>query len=118
MADPPDPKRSFMIANENSWTGWRKPPFPICVADGVNVAARLEGIAEPGGIFVSRVVRDQVRDKLDLAFDDLGDQALKNIARPVRVYRVRLVTGERTLTASPTQSQTTLALPEKPSLAT
>jgi adenylate cyclase len=85
--------------------------------DGVNVAARLEGIAEPGGICVSRVVRDQVRDKLDLAFDDLGDQTLKNIARPVRVYRVRLVTAERTLTASPTQSQITFALPDKPSIA-
>src|SRR5882762_8910420 len=54
--------------------------------DGVNVAARLEALAEPGGICVSRVVRDQVRDKLDLAFEDLGEQALKNIARPVRVF--------------------------------
>src|SRR5262249_13960592 len=57
--------------------------------DGVNVAARLEALAEPGGICVSRVVRDQVRDKLDLAFEDLGEQQVKNIARPVRVYRVR-----------------------------
>ncbi len=56
--------------------------------DGVNIAARLEAIAEPGGIYVSRVVRDQVRDKLDLAFDDMGEQQVKNIARPVRVYRV------------------------------
>src|SRR5207244_4794711 len=48
--------------------------------DGVNLAARLEGLAEPGGICVSRVVRDEVRDKLDLAFDDLGEQSLKNIA--------------------------------------
>jgi len=54
--------------------------------DGVNVAARLEGLAEPGGICVSRVVRDQVRDKLDYAFEDQGDQEVKNIARPVRVY--------------------------------
>src|ERR1700730_2197746 len=53
--------------------------------DGVNVAARLEGIAEPGGICVSRVVRDQVRDKLDYTFEDLGEQSVKNIARPVRV---------------------------------
>jgi class 3 adenylate cyclase len=52
--------------------------------DGVNVAARLEGIAEPGGICVSAIVHDQVRDKLDLAFEDLGEQALKNITRPVR----------------------------------
>jgi adenylate cyclase len=54
--------------------------------DGVNVAARLEGLAEPGGICVSRVVRDQVRDRLDYAFEDLGEQQVKNIARPVRVY--------------------------------
>ena len=57
--------------------------------DGVNIAARLEALAEPGGICVSRVVRDQVRDKLDFAFEDLGEQQVKNIARPVRVYRVR-----------------------------
>src|SRR5258708_7333964 len=56
--------------------------------DGVNVAARLEALAEPGGICVSRVVRDQVRDKLDFSFEDLGEQSVKNIARPVRVYRV------------------------------
>src|ERR1700730_614243 len=56
--------------------------------DGVNVAARLEALAEPGGICVSRVVRDQVRDKLDYAFEDMGEQQVKNIARPVRVYRV------------------------------
>jgi TolB-like protein/class 3 adenylate cyclase len=57
--------------------------------DGVNVAARLEALAEPGGICVSRVVRDQVRDKLDFAFEDLGEQQVKNIARPVRVYALR-----------------------------
>src|SRR5215467_2068556 len=57
--------------------------------DGVNVAARLEGLAEPGGICVSRMVRDNVRDKLDLAFEDLGEQSVKNIARPVRVYVLR-----------------------------
>jgi adenylate cyclase len=54
--------------------------------DGVNVAARLEALADPGGICVSRVVRDQVRDKLDFAFDDLGEQQVKNIARPARAY--------------------------------
>src|SRR6516225_10232926 len=53
---------------------------------GVNVAARLEAIAEPGGICVSGVVRDQIRDRLPLLFDDLGEQSVKNIARPVRVY--------------------------------
>jgi TolB-like protein len=57
--------------------------------DGVNVAARLEALAEPGGICVSRVVRDQVRDKLEVVFEDLGDQQVKNIARPVRVYALR-----------------------------
>src|SRR6202011_344372 len=56
--------------------------------DGVNVAARLETLAEPGGICVSRVVRDQVRDKLDFAFEDMGEQSVKNIARPVRVYEM------------------------------
>src|SRR6516165_1143085 len=56
--------------------------------DGVNVAARLEALAEPGGICISRMVRDQVRDKLPLTFEDLGEQQVKNIARPVRAYRV------------------------------
>jgi TolB-like protein/class 3 adenylate cyclase/Tfp pilus assembly protein PilF len=57
--------------------------------DGVNVAARLEALAEPGGICISRVVRDQIRDKLAYAFEDLGEQSVKNIARPVRVYALR-----------------------------
>ena len=57
--------------------------------NGVNIAARLEALAEPGGICVSRVVRDQVRDKVEFGFEDIGDQSVKNIARPVRVYRVR-----------------------------
>jgi adenylate cyclase len=54
--------------------------------DGVNVAARLEALAEPGGICISRVVRDQIRDRLSYAFEDKGEQSVKNIARPVRVY--------------------------------
>ncbi|MGH7060407.1 MAG: adenylate/guanylate cyclase domain-containing protein, partial [Stellaceae bacterium] len=58
--------------------------------DGVNVAARLEALAEPGDICVSAVVHDQVHGRLDCAFDDLGEQSLKNIARPVRVYRALL----------------------------
>jgi adenylate cyclase len=57
--------------------------------DGVNVAARLEGLAEPGGICISRVVRDQVRDRLDYRFEDMGEQQVNNIARPVRVYALR-----------------------------
>jgi adenylate cyclase len=58
--------------------------------DGVNVAARLEGLADPGGICLSQTVVDQVRDKLDLAFEDLGERRVKNIARPVRAWRLRL----------------------------
>ena len=58
--------------------------------DGVNVAARLEALADPGGICVSRVVRDQVLDKLNFTFEDLGPQDMKNIARPIEVYRVDL----------------------------
>jgi len=54
--------------------------------DGVNIAARLETLAKPGGICISRVVRDQVRDKLPYPFEDVGEQCVKNIARPVRVY--------------------------------
>jgi adenylate cyclase len=54
--------------------------------DGVNIAARLEALAEPGGLRISRVVRDQIRDKLPYAFEDLGEQSVKNIARPARVY--------------------------------
>ena len=57
--------------------------------DGVNVAARLEGLAEPGGICVSARVREDAAGRLDLAFEDIGEQRLKNISRPVRVYRVR-----------------------------
>jgi TolB-like protein len=58
--------------------------------DGVNVAARLEGIAEPGGICISDDTHRQVRDKIDIAFEDAGEQQFKNIARPVRVFRLRL----------------------------
>jgi TolB-like protein/class 3 adenylate cyclase/Tfp pilus assembly protein PilF len=58
--------------------------------DGVNVAARLEALAEPGGICISRVVRDQIRDKLPYPFEDLGELSVKNITRPVRVYAMRL----------------------------
>ena len=86
--------------------------------DGVNVAARLEALAEPGSICVSRVVRDQVRDKLDIRFTDLGEQSVKNIARPVRVYRVD--TGARAsgphAGGMPTL-QTELASLDRPSIA-
>ena len=85
--------------------------------DGVNVAARLEAISEPGGICISATVRDHIGDRLDLAFDDLGEQALKNIARPVRAYRVLLATAERAPTISSVETTPTLALPDKPSIA-
>jgi adenylate cyclase len=79
--------------------------------DGVNVAARLEGLADSGGICVSARVQEDAAGKLDLTFDDLGEQRLKNIARPVRIYRVRLVTAENT------SVQPALPLPDKPSIA-
>jgi TolB-like protein len=78
--------------------------------DGVNVAARLEAIAEPGGICVSDDAYRQLRDKLDIAFDDAGEQNLKNIERPVRVFRVM----DRVAAA---EQRPTLALPDKPSIA-
>ena len=66
--------------------------------DGVNIAARLEGLAEPGGICVGRNVRDQIRDKLDLTLEDLGEVEVKNIARPVRAFRIAM--DERSLALS------------------
>ena len=76
--------------------------------DGVNVAARLEALAEPGGICVSGRVQEDVYGRLDIAFQDTGEQQLKNIARPVRVYRVRL---------NGTAAEPAPALPDKPSIA-
>jgi adenylate cyclase len=80
--------------------------------DGVNVAVRLEGLAQPGGICVSARVQEDAAGKLDLAFDDLGEQQLKNITRPVRVYRV--ATG-RGIEAA--KGPIPLPLPDKPSIA-
>ncbi|WP_052121601.1 adenylate/guanylate cyclase domain-containing protein, partial [Inquilinus limosus] len=82
------------------------------LGDGVNIAARLEGMAEPGGISVTASVFDQVIGKLDLAFDDLGQQQLKNIRKPVRVYRVRLESAD---SAEPAPG--TAAAPARPSIA-
>jgi adenylate cyclase len=79
--------------------------------EGVNVTARLEALAEPGGICVSALVHDQVQGRLDCAFEDMGEQGLKNIARPVRVYRVR-PERKQGISVGPT-----LALPDKPSIA-
>jgi len=80
--------------------------------DGVNVAARLEGLAEPGGICVAARVQEDAAGKLDLAFDDIGEQQLKNIARPVRAYRV-------VTTTRPAMPQLGIRppLPDKPSIA-
>jgi adenylate cyclase len=61
--------------------------------DGVNIAARLEALAEPGGICISRPVRDQIRDRLPYPLEDMGEQSVKNIARPVRVYAARPEAG-------------------------
>jgi adenylate cyclase len=80
--------------------------------DGVNVAARLEGLAEPGGICVSARVREDAAGKLDLAFKDIGEQALKNIARPVRAYRVMMAGGPTAVHASSDPP-----LSDKPSIA-
>src|SRR6201984_481432 len=69
--------------------------------DGVNIAARIEALADAGGVFVSNTVHDQVRDRLPFAFEDLGEQQVKNISRPVRVYRVRDLGAAATAPASP-----------------
>src|SRR5437870_9836735 len=104
--------------------------------DGVNIAARVEALADPGGVFVSNTVHDHVRDRLPFVFDDLGEQQVKNIARPVRVYRVRPALthpaasapgsplsriagegGDRQGREAGEGSSAALALPDKPSVA-
>jgi adenylate cyclase len=80
------------------------------MGDGVNIAARLEGIADPSGICLSNAAYEQVRDKLKEELIDLGEQNLKNIARPVRAYRVML-------NRSAAKSEPALTLPDKPSIA-
>jgi len=86
--------------------------------DGVNIAARLEALAEPGGICLSRAVRDHIRDKLPLNFEDMGEREVKNIARPLRVFRVSWdgpgATGGR---AGAEPAMLALSLPDKPSIA-
>ncbi len=82
------------------------------LGDGVNIAARVEGIAQPGGISISEDAWRQVQGKLAADFVDTGEQSLKNIARPVRVYRVDIAPKAASAAARPT-----LALPEKPSIA-
>ena len=83
--------------------------------EGVNVAARLETLADVGGVFASNTVYDHVRDRLPFVFEDLGEQQLKNIARPVRVYQVCNVGTAAKIPLTPTVS--VLPLPDKPSVA-
>jgi TolB-like protein/class 3 adenylate cyclase len=87
--------------------------------DGVNVAARLESLAEPGGIMVSRNVYDQVRDKLNFGFDDMGEQTVKNIARPIGVYHVSLVENAAPMGVKVTAgaAKTEVASSNRPSIA-
>jgi TolB-like protein/class 3 adenylate cyclase len=103
------------------------------IGDGVNIAARLEGIADPGGICVSEDAFRQVRGKVDVEFEDIGEQSLKNIARPLRVYRVRdapthpvanapgstlsRIAGEGAERQRREAGEGSLSLPDKPSLA-
>jgi len=79
--------------------------------DGVNIAARIEALADAGGVFVSNTVHDQVRDRLPFTFEDLGEQQVKNIVRPVRVYRVN-----DTGAAAKSPLPAALPLPDKPSI--
>jgi TolB-like protein len=81
--------------------------------DAVNIAARLEALAEPGGICVSGTVRDHIGTKLPLSFADLGEQQVKNIAQPIKAYRI---SGETSPTATPA-ARSSLPLPDKPSIA-
>jgi adenylate cyclase len=81
--------------------------------DGINVAARLQALAAPGGVVVSQAIHDQVRDRLDLVFEDLGERELKNIARPVRVYCLRMSAEPKAAPAP----DAVLQLPDKPSIA-
>jgi adenylate cyclase len=80
--------------------------------DGINIAARLEGLSDAGGICISGKVYDQIENKLDLAFDFLGERKVKNIARPIRVYQLRMAANHTVQKQSPG-----LELPDKPSIA-
>ena len=82
--------------------------------DGVNIAARLEGLAEPGGICVARNVYNQVKTKVEASFEDLGEKEVKNIPEPLRVYRVAT---ERLPSAATSPATKPLPLPDKPSIA-
>ncbi|WP_170397425.1 adenylate/guanylate cyclase domain-containing protein [Ruegeria arenilitoris] len=85
------------------------------LGDGVNVAARLEALSEQGGICLSRAVRDQIRDRMEIALEDLGEVEVKNIARPVRVFRVKSSVGGGPVVSAPLEPEQ--PLPSKPSIA-
>jgi len=85
--------------------------------DGVNVAARLEALAEPGGICVSQVVHDQVRDKLSFSFEDMGEQTIKNIARPVGVHRIQLGEHAAPKRSAGTSGELNLSASDRPAVA-
>jgi adenylate cyclase len=87
--------------------------------DGVNIAARLEGIAEPGGICISDDAQRQVRGKVDFAFGDLGLQTLKNIAEPMRAWRMQVIANASAAASikSPAETAQPLAITDKPSIA-
>lgn len=87
--------------------------------DGVNIAVRLEGVAEPGGVSISDDAHRQIRGKIDIDYDDMGPQEFKNIAEPIRVWRVRIgpSSSRAMLTKPPTEPAEPLALPNKPSIA-
>jgi adenylate cyclase len=87
--------------------------------DGVNIAARLEGIAESGGVCISDDAQRQIRGKVDIAFDDMGFQNLKNIAEPMRAWRLRMNADASAATSikPPVETTQPLPLPDKPSIA-
>jgi adenylate cyclase len=85
------------------------------MGDGVNIAARLEGICEPGGLCLSGAAYEQVRDRVEEIFVDLGQKALKNIARPIQVYGIAWNKQRRA--SEPASEKPTLSLPDKPSIA-
>jgi len=84
--------------------------------DGVNIAARLEGVAEPGGVCISDDAHRQIRGKIDVGFDDIGEQNLKNIAEPMRAWRMRLADEASPAIPSSSPPVQILALPDKPSI--
>ena len=88
----------------------------LIYGDGVTVAARMESLAEPGGINVSRAVRDQVRDRLPIAFEDLGEHEVTNIARPVRVFRI-ILGDEAAAPVGAARRKAAAAPAEKPAVA-